>query len=142
VVVEPLTPRERARHERGLERIRQRLFRRYQPSDYYIIPGSERVLAAAAESCWNAAGGDYRVFRFGGLSFAVDCKAEDGPCRFSVTHFEADRFSFWLTGARGHTITSMTVVFRDLDEFVHDRLAGYRRANIERGHARPDAIDF
>ena len=69
MVLEPLTPEERARHDRGIERIRRRLFRCYQPTDYFIVPNSERVIAASAESCWNAACGSYRVVRVGGLGF-------------------------------------------------------------------------
>jgi hypothetical protein len=143
VVLEPLTPEEHARHQWGIERIRRRLFRRYQPSDYFIVPESETVIAASAEGCWNAACGSYRVFRFGGLSFVVDCRAEDGLSRFNVSHIEADCFSFWLTGARGHTLTSLVVRFRDLDEFVHGRLCSYRRANIARAQGqRANPIDF
>ena len=129
MVREPLTPEERARHERGLERIRRRLFRRYQPTDYFIVPNSERVIAASAESCWNAACGRYRVFRIGGLSYAADCCDKDGLSRFSLSHFEDQRFSFWLTAARGHTVTSLVVQFRELDEIVYGRLCSFRRAN-------------
>jgi hypothetical protein len=56
-----------ARHEKGLGRIRQRLVRRYAPSDYFIISDSEKVIMASAESCGNAAGGNYRVFPLGSL---------------------------------------------------------------------------
>ena len=143
MVLQPLTPQEQARHEKGIERIRQRLFRRYQPSDYFIVPQSEKVITASAESCWNAACGCYRVFRFGGLSFAVDCDEEDGLCRFTVTHFEADRFNFWLTGARGHTITSVIVSFGDLDETVRARLASTRRMNSSRAQDQKEhPMDF
>ena len=143
MVLEPLTPQERARHERGIERIRQRLFRRYQLSDYFIVPDSEKVLLASAQSCWNAACGSYRVFRFGGLSYEVDCGAEDGRSKFTVLHCQADQFSFWMTGGRRYTISSLTVSFDALDEIVHARLSSYRRANIERvrGHDA-DTIEF
>ena len=117
------------RHERGLERIRRRLFRRYRPTDYCIIPNSERVIAASAESCWNAACGSHRVFRVGGLSYIADCSDKDGLSTFSVSHFEGQRFSFWLTAARGHTVTSLVVEFRDLDEIVYGRVCSFRRAN-------------
>lgn len=135
-MLEPLTPEERARHEKGIERIRRRLFRRYLPSDYFIIPNSEEVIAACAESCWNAACGSYRVFRVGGLSFAADGGAE-GQCRFSVSHMDTNRFSFWMIGARGHTITSLIVPFRDLDEMVYATLCAYRRANIAHAPKEP-----
>lgn len=138
MVLQPLTPEERARHEKGIERIRQCLFARYQPSDYFIIPKSEHIIAASAEGCWNAACGNYRVFRFGGLSFVADCRAEDGLCRFSVSHIEADRFHFWLTGARDHTLAALIVRFRELDEVVHGHLCSYRRANLAQAHAGRD----
>lgn len=130
MVLEPLTPEERALHEKGIERIRRRLFARYRPSDYFIVPESQTIIAASAEGCWNAACGSYRVFRFGGLSFVVDCRDLDGLSRFSVSHIEADRFSFWLMGARGHTLTSLVVRFRDLDEVVHEHLGSYLRSNL------------
>jgi len=47
VVFASLTPEERARYEKGIEKIRRQLFRCYQPSDYFIIPNSERVIAVA-----------------------------------------------------------------------------------------------
>lgn len=123
-------PEERARHEKGIEKIRHRLFRRYQPSEYFIVPGSERVIAASAESCWNAACGSYRVFHFGGLSYVADCRDKDGLTKFSVSHTDADRFSFWLTGARGHTEASLMIRFRELDEVVYQYVCSCRRANI------------
>jgi hypothetical protein len=129
VVLEPLTPEEQARHERGIERIRGRLFRRYQPSDYFIIPNSERVIAASAESCWNAACGSYRVFRFGGVSYGADCCDKAGACTFTISHVESDRFDFWLTAALGHTVTLLSVRFRELDEVVYAYVCSYRRAN-------------
>jgi hypothetical protein len=43
------------------------------PSGYFIVPNSERVVAPTAESCWNAACGSYCLFQVGGLSFSVDC---------------------------------------------------------------------
>lgn len=112
---------------------------RYRPCDYFIVPGSETIIAASAEGCWNAACGNYRVFRFGGLSFVVDCRAEDGLSRFSVSHTEADQFSFWLMGARGHTLSSLMVRFRDLDETVHEYVHSCRRANVAQARARGGA---
>jgi hypothetical protein len=130
VVREPLTPEEQARHERGIERIRGRLFRRYQPSDYFIIPNSERVLAASAESCWNAGCGSYRVFRFGGLSYVVDGGDKAGASKLTISHVDRDRFDFWLSAARGHTVTSVSVRFRELDEVVYAYVCSHRRANL------------
>lgn len=130
MVLEPLTLEEQARHERAIEKIRRRLFRCYQPRDYFIIPNSERVIAASAESCWNAACGSYRVLRFGGLTYAVDCLDQAGLCKFSVSHVDADRFHFWLTAAKHHTVSSITVRFRALDEAVYTRVCSYRRSNV------------
>jgi hypothetical protein len=45
-----------------MEKIRRRLFRQYTPEDYFIVPNSEQILPPSAESCWNAASGNYRVF--------------------------------------------------------------------------------
>ena len=129
MVLANLTPEEQARHEKGIDKIRRRLFRRYQPSDYFIIPNSELVIAASAENCWNAACGSYRVLRFGGLSYVVDCLDQAGLCRFSTSHVDADLFQFWLTAAKHHTVCSITVRFRELDEEVYARVASYRRAN-------------
>ena len=144
MVLEPLTPEEQARHERGIERIRRRLFRRYQPADYFIVANSEQVLAGSAESCWNAACGDYRVFRVGGLSYAVDCRDADGPSRFTVLHVDTDRFGFWIAAARGHTMVSLLARFRELDQIVYAHVCSFRRSNIApayTGKAR-DLIDF
>jgi len=132
VVLEPLTPEELARHEKGIERIRRRLFRRYDPTDYLIVPGSERVIAASAESCWNAACGDYRVLRVGGLSYAVDCADEAGLSRFSISHIDGHGFNFWLTAARGHTLTSLVVQFRELDDIVYANVRSFWRSNVTR----------
>jgi hypothetical protein len=144
VVLEPLTPEERARHERGIERIRRRLFRRYQPVDYFIVPNSEQVLAACAEGCWNAACGSYRVFRVGGLSYAADCRDAEGLSRFTVSHAETDLFSFWITAARGHTVNSGIVRFRELDEIVYARVCSLRRSNVAPAYSGKanDLIDF
>lgn len=136
MVLKPLTPEERALHEKGIEKVRRCLFARYRPTDYFIVPESETIIAASAEGCWNAACGSYRVFRFGGLSFVVNCRAVDGLSRFSVSHVETDRFSFWLMGARGHTLTSLVVRFCDLDEIVHEHLCSYQRSNLAQVVAR------
>jgi hypothetical protein len=130
VVLQPLTPEELARHAKGIEKMRRQLFRRYQPSEYFIVPDSEAVLRASAESCWNAACGEYRVFRFGGLSYLIDCCDKDGLSKFSISHDDADRFSFWLSAAKGHTMASLTVRFRELDEVVHDYVWSLRRSNL------------
>ena len=131
MVLEPLTPEERARHARGIERIRRRLFRRYQPADYFIVPNSEHVLPGYAEGCWNAACGSYRVFHVGGLSYAVDCKDAEGLSRFTVLHIETDQFSFWLAAARGHTVVSAIARFRELDEIVYAQVCSLRRSNVK-----------
>lgn len=130
MVLDPLTPEEQARHVRGIERIRTRLFRRYRACDYFIVPNTERVVAASAETCWNAACGSYRVFRFGGLSYVVDCCDKAGACQLTISHVESDRFDFWITAPLGHTVTSMSVRFRELDEIVYAYVCSYRRANL------------
>jgi hypothetical protein len=110
--------------------MRRQLFRKHRPLDYYIVPNSERIIAASAESCWNAACGDYRVFRFGGLSYGSDCCDKDGLSTFSISHIDADQFSFWLTAARGHTMACLNIRFRNLDEIVYDYVCSFRRSNL------------
>ena len=126
----PLTPEEQARHQRGIEKIRRQLFRRYTPADYFIVPGSESVLNASAEACWNAACGSYRVFRFGGLRYRVDCANEHGPMLTSITHVEANQFLLWIGTARSVTVNCVPVRFHDLDEEMHSRIVSCRRVNM------------
>lgn len=130
MVLEPLTLEEVARHERGIAKLRRRLFRKYQPTDYFIVPSSERVLAASAESRWNAACGSYRVFTFGGLGYSVDCRDPAGLCEFRVSHFDADVFTFWLRAAKGHSVTALDIRFRELDDTVYAYVRSYRHANV------------
>lgn len=130
MVLEPLTPEEQARHARGIEKIRGKLFHRYSPADYFIVTGSERILRASAESCWNAACGTYRVFRFGGVAYDIDCADPAGLCRFSVSHFDADTFTFWLSASQGHTLSCLNIAFRDLNELPHAYVRSCRRANL------------
>ena len=130
VVLEPLTAEEEVRHRRGIEKIRRRLFRRYSPADYFIVTGSERILSAYAQSCWNAACGTYRVFRFGGLTYDIDCADRGGLNKFSITHLDADAFIFWLSAPQGHTISCLNIRFSDLSEIPHAYVQSCRRANV------------
>lgn len=130
MVLEPLTVDEEDRHRRGIEKIRRRLFSRYTAAAYFVLPNSEVVFAASAESCWNAAIGDYRVFRFGGLAYDVDCCDPAGPATFRVSHFEGNAFLFTLVAAKGHTVSSLRVLFDRLDEVPHSYVLSYRRANL------------
>ena len=128
--LEPLTPEEEARHSRGIEKIRNKLFRIHSPADYFIALGSERILHASAEGCWNAACGSYRVFRFGGLSYDIDCGSSTGLFTFSVRHVEADNFIFWIAAPQGHTQSCISVAFRHLDEIPYVYVLSCRRANL------------
>lgn len=128
VVLELLTAQERERHEKAIARVRERLFSRHRADDYPVVFASERVIAAYAESRWNAACGDYRVLHLGGLSYSVDCVDEAGLSRFSVSHDEDDRFSFWLSAAKGHTVNSLLLRFRELDELPYAYVSSYRRS--------------
>jgi hypothetical protein len=128
--MEPLTPAEEARHARAIQKIRGRLFHRYPPAGYFIVTGSERILSASAESCWNAACGTYRVFRFGGLAYEIDCADHAGLYSFSVSHFAADTFTFWLSAPQGHTLSCINIAFRDLDELPHAYVRSCRCANL------------
>lgn len=125
-----LTPEERARHMKGIEKMRRRLFCRYPPADYFIVNGSERILSASAESCWNTACGTYRVFRFGGLAYDIDYADHAGPYRFSVSHFDADTFIFWLGAPQGHTLSCLNIAFRDLHELPYAYVRSCRCANL------------
>ena len=129
LVLEPLTPEEEARHARGIEKIRKKLFSRHSPEDYFIAPGSERILRASAESCWNAACGDYRVFRFGGLSYEFDCGGSVARYTFSLCHFNTDTFIFWLSAPQGHTLSCISIAFKQLDELPYAYVVSCRRAN-------------
>ena len=128
--LEPLTPEEEARHRRGIEKVRAKLFQKHAPADYFIVEGSERIFSASAESCWNAACGSYRVFRFGGLSYEIDCGGSAGGYTFSVRHFDADNFIFWLGAPQGHTLSCITIAFRELDEIAYVYVQSCRRANL------------
>jgi hypothetical protein len=127
--LEPLTPEEEARHAKGIEKIRAKLFCRHPPPDYFIVPGSQRIFAASAETCWNAACGSYRVFRSGGLSYDIDCGGSAGLYTFSVRHFDAANFIFWLTAPQGHTLSCISVAFKHLHELPYAYVLSCRRAN-------------
>lgn len=128
MVLDLITAKERERHERAIAKIRERLFSRHHADDYRVVSASERVIAPYAESRWNAACGDYRVLYLGGLSYSVDCADEAGLSRFSVSHDEDDRFSFWLSAAKGHTVNSLLLRFRELDELPYAYVSSYRRS--------------
>ena len=93
------------------------------------MPCSERIFAASAETCWNAACGSYRVFRFGGLSYDIDCGGSAGLFTFNIRHFDAANFIFWLTAPQGHTLSCINIAFRDLDEIPYTYVTSCRRAN-------------
>lgn len=128
MVLEPLTPEEEKRHARGIEKIRRQLFSRHSPADYFVLRGSERILSASAESCWNAACGSYRAFRFGGISYQFDCAGAAGPYTFSVRHIDATDFIFWLGAPQGHTFSCLTIAFGELDELPYAYVQSCRRA--------------
>jgi len=130
VGLEPLTPEEEARHARGIEKLRRKLFCKHPAAAYFIVPGSERIFAASAETCWNAACGSYRVFRFGGLSYGIDCSDSSGLYTFSLRHSDADKFIFWVSAPQGHTLSCISIAFRDLDEIPHAYVISCRRAHL------------
>lgn len=130
MVLVALTAEDRARHERAIEKMRRRLFRKYAAQEYRIVADSERVIAAYAEECWNAHGGTYRLVRLGGLEYRVDCADPDGASRFALSHREADEFNFWLSAANGHTVSALTVHFRNLDEVAFRYVSSLRRSNV------------
>lgn len=39
-----------------------------------------------------------------------------GPYNFKVSHFDADSFIFWLGAPQGHTLSCISITFRQLDE--------------------------
>lgn len=110
--------------------MRAKLFHAHAPADYYIVQDSERILLASAESCWNAACGNYRMFRFGGLSYDFDCGGSAGRYTFSVRHCTADNFIFWLGAPQGHTLSCINISFRDLHEVPYAYVQSCRRANL------------
>ena len=132
--LEPLTPEEEARHARGIEKVRAKLFYKHAPADYFIVQGSERIFSATAELCWNAACGSYRVLRFGGLSYDIDCGGSAGLHTFSVRHVDADNFIFWIGAPQGHTLSCINVAFRELHELPYIYVRSCRRANLAPGY--------
>jgi hypothetical protein len=129
-MLDPLTPEEESRHREAIDKLRGRLFRKYSQGEWHIVPASERILSAYAECRWNAACGNYRMVRLGGLSYFVDCADRAGLSQVAVSHDDADRFNFWLSAAKGHTINAFTIRFRALDEIPHRYVQSYRRANL------------
>jgi hypothetical protein len=130
MVLVALTEEDRAHHERAIAKIRRRLFRTHTAEDYGIVPDSERVFAAYAEQCWNAACGTYRRVHLGGLAYHVDCADPAGASTFALSHGEADQFNFWLSSAKGHTLSALTVRFRELDEIPFQYVSSLYRANV------------
>ena len=110
--------------------MRTKLFYKHAQADYFIVQGSERIRSASAESCWNAACGSYRVFRFGGLSYYFDGGGSAGLYTFSVCHFHADTFIFWLGAPQGHTLSCINIAFRELDELPYAYVQSCMRANL------------
>ncbi|MDY0067760.1 MAG: hypothetical protein RBS02_15395 [Steroidobacteraceae bacterium] len=130
MVRETLTAQERRKHEKAIARLRQKLFDKREPSAYFIIPGSERILEALAESRWNAACGHYRLLQLGGLTYALDCSDPRGPAELGISHIEHDLFSLWICRAQGHTAHSSTVAFEALDDRVHDLVCSFRNSIV------------
>ncbi len=125
-----LTEGELRKHEKALAKLRGRLFRRYAPADYFILEGSERIIAAHAEDRWNAACGAYRVLHLGGLTYALDCGDPRGPAELGFCHVEKDVFSLWICRAQGHTAHSSKVRFEALDERAHDLVCSFRNSIV------------
>jgi hypothetical protein len=126
MVVEALTAAERRQHEKAVARIRERLFRRHAPDEYRILEHSETIIAAHAESRWNAGCGSYRVLHLGGLTYRFDCGAGHPPGAMSICHSERDLFSFWVCGAQDHTVHSSRLRFAELDSRVFQIVNGFR----------------
>ena len=70
------------------------------------------------------------MFRFGGLSYALDCGDKAGASALFVVHVRGDRFDFWLTAAQGHTVTTTCARFQKLDEVIYTYVCSHRRANL------------
>ena len=87
-------------------------------------------MSASAELCWNAACGSYRVFRFGGLSYDFDGGGSAALYTFSVRHFDAANFIFWLAAPQGHTLSCIDIAFGELHELPHAYVQSCRRANL------------
>jgi hypothetical protein len=59
----------------------------------------------------------------------VDCADPVGASSFALCHGEADQFNFWLSSAQGHTLSALTVRFRELDEIPFQYVSSLYRAN-------------
>jgi hypothetical protein len=126
MVVEALRAEESRQHEKAVAKIRERLFRRHAPDEYRIIEHSETIIAAHAESRWNAGCGPYRVLHLGGLTYLFECGAGHPPGAMSICHWERDLFSFWVNGVQDHTVHSSKLRFEELDTRVFHIVQGFR----------------
>ena len=126
MVIEALTAQEKKQHEKAVAKIRERLFRRHAAAEYRIVELSETIIAAHAESRWNAGCGSYRVLHLGGLTYRFDCGAGHPPGAMSICHSERDLFSFWVSGAQDHTVHSSKLRFEELDTRVFQIVQGFR----------------
>lgn len=118
MVLEALTPEDQRRHTKAIAKLRAELFREFPPAHYFIVPGSEKVLPASAEAKWMEGEGHYRVLRLGGLAFLIDCADPEGHATLTIRHEKGTAFCFWLSAAKGYTVTAATAEFKDLGRSV------------------------
>ncbi|HTE40656.1 MAG TPA: hypothetical protein VK629_07495 [Steroidobacteraceae bacterium] len=129
-MLEPLTPEEVIRHHKAIDKIRQRLFRRFKPADYFIIDGSESIIMASADGKWCPERGSYRVFSFGGIEYQFDAACKEGPASFSIRHEKGAQFWFSLSSDRKETVKNLPLTFDWLDVSIHRMVNDYRGSQV------------
>lgn len=122
MVLEALTPEEQRRHEKAMAKLRAELFRKHPASHFFIVPGSEKVLPASAEMKWMEGEGSYRVLSLGGLEYSLDCADPEGHTTLTIRHKDRSQFWFWVTAAKGYTLTAGTAEFKDLSRSIRSSI--------------------
>ena len=85
-----LTPEIRARHDRCIERIQEKLFQRHGPNDYFLCAGSLRVQGPIAAT----RDGDEPML--GGVSYDIEAVLANTRVELSIQHDQASRFTVFL----------------------------------------------
>jgi len=133
-----LTPDELVIHEKAIAKIRRKLFTRYSPADYFIIPGTEVVLPASVNVRFQPTYNETtQSVMWGGLRWDVDGGFEPTPLVVTLRHWEADRFYIQVTSANGYTMHINTFPFATLDESLMAMISASRANKLLPPKERP-----
>ncbi|HEU4602249.1 MAG TPA: hypothetical protein VFS24_09785 [Steroidobacteraceae bacterium] len=128
-----------------MAKLRAELFRKYSPAQYFIVPGSEVVTSAWAETCWMAGVGSYRKVCLGGLGYRIDCADEHGLAGLRVQHRKDRKFCFWIESAQNFTVMSCSVQFAELSTCVRPAVLAHLAENwcsvVSKRHGEMDPND-